>query len=255
MYVLRDLAYNIKKAQLSAGGRNIVVLGEDHKLYMEQVGSILDSMGYSPPEQVYYSYVTLKDGKMSTRRGNVVLLDEFIDLAEELATQRVQTANPAMSEQDVAAVAKDVSVAAVRFSLLRSAPSSPIVFSLDTAVRFEGATGPYLQYTAVRCRAVLAKAENFPTSEKPSISEELWAVVTMIDEYPDVLARSAERLQPNLICDYLLRLAKVVNRFYAKEQVISSGTADKRSLRVLEKVVEVLSTGLDTLGIKVPERM
>jgi len=255
MYALRDLAYNIRKARWCKGGRNIVVLGEDHKAYMEQIGLILSSIGYEPPEQIYYSYVVLRDGKMSTRRGNVVLLDEFIDLAVRSAELRLREANLNMEAADRRAIADQVAVAAVRFSLLKSAPNSSIVFDLDAATRLEGATGPYLQYTAVRCHALLAKAANVPRRERESISSPLWEIVKIVDEYATTLQRSAERLEPHLLSDYLLRLAKVVNRFYNAERVITAGTADRLAVRVLERVTQILDHGLELQGIEVPEGM
>lgn len=256
MYVLRDLAYNLRKSRIASEGRNIVVLGEDHKLYMEQLSLVVGSLGVQPPESVFYSYVALKDGKMSTRQGSVVLLSEFIDQARRLARERVGNANPALEAVDIDGIADDVATAAVRFALLRTSPSSTITFDLADAVRFEGATGPYLQYTAVRCASIQEKAcavERRATTAE--VSDALWDVMLVADQYEGALLDSAARLQPNLVCDYLIRLAKAFNKLYAREKVISDTRADDRLLAVVERVRAILDHGLGVLGISVPERM
>jgi arginyl-tRNA synthetase len=256
MYVLRDLAYNLRKARQAAHGRNIVVLGEDHKLYQEQLGLVTESAGVAPPEAVFYSYVQLKDGKMSTRQGSVVLLSEFIDQALELARERVAQANPALEADEVEDIAAQVATAAVRFAMLRTSPSSTITFDLAEAVRFEGATGPYLQYTAVRCAAIRAKAVDAERrAPQGEVSNAAWDVVLLADQYQRALFETAARLQPNLVCDYLLRLAKAFNKLYAAEKVITDGAADDRLLALVERVQHILTHGLEALGIPVPERM
>lgn len=256
MYVLRDLAYNLRKARAATEGRNIVVLGEDHKLYMEQLGLVLDSLGAQTPDAVFYSYVALKDGKMSTRQGSVVLLSEFIDQARDLARERVAHANPILEPAEIDGIAEDVATAAVRFALLSTSPSSTITFDLAEAVRFEGATGPYLQYAAVRCASIREKAA---TAERHSatgeVSAALWDVALLADQYERALLESAARLQPNLVCDYLIRLAKAFNKLYASEKVISDNIADDRLLALVERVHAILDHGLGALGINVPERM
>lgn len=256
MYMLRDLAYALRKARSATKGRNIIVLGEDHKLYMEQLGLVVGSLGAHAPEAVFYSYVMLKDGKMSTRQGSVVLLGDFIAQARQLARERVANANPSLETAEIERTAEAVATAAVRFAMLRVTPSSTITFDLADAVRFEGATGPYLQYTAVRCASIQEKAST--TQRRASageISDALWDVILLADQYERALLESAVRLQPNLVCDYLIRLAQAFNRLYASEKVIIGQEADDRLLATVERVHAILEHGLGVLGINVPERM
>ena len=256
MYILRDLAYNLRKARSAAEGRNIVVLGEDHKLYMEQLGLLVGSRGVHAPETVFYSYVMLKDGKMSTRQGSVVLLEDLIDQAQHLARGRVANANSTLAATKIERIAEEVAVAAVRFVLLRVTPSSTITFDLADAVRFEGASGPYLQYTAVRCSSIREKSstvERFASTVE--VSDALWDVALLVDQYERALLESAVRLQPNLVCDYLIKLAQAFNKLYASEKVINDQGADDRLLAVVERVLAILEHGLSVLGISVPERM
>lgn len=256
MYILRDLAYNLRKARSATGGRNIVVLGEDHKLYMEQVGLLVGSLGVQVPETVFYSYVMLKDGKMSTRQGSVVLLGDLIDQARHLARERVANANPALAAARIEGIAEEVAAAAVRFALLRVAPSSTITFDLVDALRFEGATGPYLQYTAVRCASIREKSSAIERRALTAgVSDVLWDVALLVDQYERSLLESAVRLQPHLVCDYLLKLARAFNKLYASEKVINDQQVDDRLLAVVERVHAILEHGLSVLGISVPERM
>ncbi|MDS1269098.1 arginine--tRNA ligase [Lipingzhangella sp. LS1_29] len=256
MYVLRDLAYNLRKARAANEGRNIVVLGEDHKLYMEQLDLVIGSLGEQTPESVFYSYVALKDGKMSTRQGSVVLLSEFIDQARQLARERVANANPNLETVEIDGIAEDVATAAVRFALLRNSPSSTITFDLADAVRFEGATGPYLQYTAVRCASIREKASGVERRAiTEDVSDAMWDVTLVADQYERAFLESAARLQPNVVCDYLTRLSKAFNKLYASEKVITDNAADDRLLFLVERVHAILEHGLGVLGIKVPDRM
>ncbi len=254
MYVLRDLAYNMEKIRRCSEGRNIVVLGEDHKLYMEQVSLILTALGLVPPEQVYYAYVSLRDGKMSTRNGNVVLLDDFLRQAQQLALQRCRTANPDLTDEDIHEIAGKVANAAVRFSLLRAAPTKAIVFDLDEALRFEGATGPYLQYTAVRLRSILSRGQGLKRENK-GVSDALWSVALLLDTYETCLRETVERLHPGILCDYLLRLAKSVNQYYANERVILDESVAAPAFDVVRSAERVLTHGLDALGVQVPQRL
>lgn len=256
MYVLRDLAYNLRKARSAAGGRNIVVLGEDHKLYMEQLGLLVGSRGVDAPEAVFYSYVMLKDGKMSTRQGSVVLLEDLIDKARHLARERVANANPVLAVATIERIAEEVATAAVRFALLRVTPSSTITFDLADAVRFEGATGPYLQYTAVRCASIREKSSALERrASTVEVSDALWDVALLVDQYERALLESAVRLQSQLVCDYLIKLAQAFNKLYASEKVINDQEVDDRLLAVVERVHTILEHGLSVLGISVPERM
>ncbi len=254
MYVLRDLAYNMEKIRRCSRGRNIVVLGEDHKLYMEQVSLILTALSLEPPEQVYYAYVSLRDGKMSTRNGNVVLLDDFLRQAQELALLRCKAANPDMNDKDIHDIAGQVANAAVRFSLLRASPTKSIVFDLDEALRFEGATGPYLQYTAVRLRSILLRGQGLKPENK-GVSDSLWSVALLLDTYENCLRESVERLHPGVLCDYLLRLAKSINQNYANERVILDESVALPAFDVVRSAERILTHGLDALGIRVPQRL
>lgn len=256
MYMFRDVAYNVFKAATAGTGRNIVVLAEDHKLYMEQISLLLAAAGFDPPEVVYYSYVSLKEGKMSTRKGVVVMLGDFLDQAETKARSRVLEANPNLPDEDVATLSHLVAQAAVRFALLRSSATSTITFDLDDALKFEGSTGPYVQYAAVRCGAILTRAQGLPSrATDPAVSEELWDLTTLLDSYGATLRTAGERLAPSTVCDALLKLAKAFSRYYQQERVITNDEADPRALNVVRQVREVLSHGLTCLGITTPTRM
>jgi arginyl-tRNA synthetase len=256
MYMLRDIAYNMGKARAAEGGRNVVVLGEDHRLYMTQLSLLLASLDLRPPEPVYYSFVLLKDGKMSTRQGNVVMLGEFIDRARTQAGQRVAEADPGLGAPDVAQLSDFVANAAVRFALLRSSPTSTITFDYDEALRFEGATGPYVQYAAVRCGAIHRRAASLETVERQvTWSDEALDLVITLDEYDTTLGLAASRLAPNILCDQLLRVAKAFSRFYQSTRVIEGDEVDGQALALVSWTNEVLQHGLGRLGIAVPDRM
>ncbi len=156
LYGYRDIAYNLYKINRAAD-RNIVVLGEDHKLYYKQLSTILNFVGQNPPEVVHYSYVLLKDGKMSTRQGNVVLLSDFIDEATERAQKAANEAWDSLPEEEQKSIAVKVGVGAVKFSILKINPVKNVTFDWESALSFVGDSGAYLQYTCARIMSICRK--------------------------------------------------------------------------------------------------
>lgn len=258
MYVARDLAYTIFKSEITADA-NVSVLGEDHRLYQEQLDLILRSAGFKTPDVIYYSFVLLKQGKMSTRQGNVVLLSDFIDMAFEKAAVRIREANPGLSDEDVRELAEVIAVGAVRYGILSVSPTKNVIFDLEDSLRFEGSTGPYLQYSCARIASILAKHGGalppLPVA-MPAMNDSEWALVMEMTRLRDEVRVAATSRNPSSLCAYGFELAKAFNRFYHDSSVLDAPEAEKAlRLNLCAATGTVLSACLDVLGIQVPRRM
>ena len=150
LYGPRDLAYTEYKMKRSKN--NLLVLGEDQKLYYLQIKAGMDLLGLGMPDVIHYSFVLLKSGKMSTRKGKVVLLEDF--MKEVYSNVKIEIKN---RKRGTLKSVKDIGNAAVIYSILKTTPEKNVIFDLDRAVSFEGDTGPYLQYTHARINSLLKK--------------------------------------------------------------------------------------------------
>jgi arginyl-tRNA synthetase len=258
MYVARDLAYTIHKSTIAAD-LNVSVLGEDHRLYQEQLDLILRSSGITTPDVIYYSFVLLKQGKMSTRQGNVVLLSEFIDLARDNAAARLRESNPELADEEVRELADTIAVGAVRYGILSVSPTKNVVFDLEESLRFEGNTGPYLQYSCTRIASILAKhggALPAIPATPPAFNDSEWALIMEMTKLRDEVRTAAQTRNPSSVCAYGFELARAFNRFYHDSAVLDAPEPEKAMrLNLCAATGTVLSACLDVLGMGVPRRM
>lgn len=260
MYGFRDLAYTIDKAARGAA-LNMSVLGEDHKLYQQQLDLILKACGYAAPETVYYSYILLRDGKMSTRAGKVVLLEEFLDQAEALALERVQEQCQELSPEEQMVIAKQVAVAAIRFAVLRVAPNKNVTFDLAASLAFTGDTGPYVQYCCARISSILRKhGQPVPAAlpaALPTTSNAEWALLLKLADFPGTVAAATAQRAVAPVANYLLELAHTFTTFYHDCPVLTAESEPLKiaRLQLAQATRQVLANALHLLGIEAPERM
>lgn len=260
MYGFRDLAYTLDKQALGAD-INMMVLGEDHKLYAQQLGLILAAAGHPVPEPIYYSYILLKDGKMSTRQGKVVLLSDFLDEAATLAQQRVaeQCTDLATEEQQV--IAEQVAVAAIRFSILRVTPNKNVIFDMEENMKFVGDTGPYIQYSCARINSMMRKVDldipDGPAEKFNTNSDAEWALLTKIAEFPNVVSSGLNQRTCAPIANYTLELSRLFSSFYNECPVLKAKTESlmMARLQICKATLQTLTNALGILGIEAPERM
>lgn len=259
MYGFRDLAYTIDKMEQNAD-INLQVLGEDHKLYAEQLDLILSAAGKDSPEIVYYAYILLKDGKMSTRQGKVVLLSEFLDEASARAQEKVDEQCHDMPEVERKAIADKVAIAAVRFAILKVNPNKNVIFDLESSLSFSGDTGPYVQYSCARINSILRKYEKDPG--KPSAACPLdqdaeWQLLMKLSEFPVVVSAAVNARNVAPIGQYVLETARQFTTFYHECPVLIAETDDLIQSRVqlCQATLQTLTNALSILGIDALERM
>jgi len=251
LYPLRDIAYTIDK--LKRAKKNLIVLGEDQKLYFEQLSETLKLFKLAPPEAIHYSFILLKEKnkskKMSTRKGDVVLLEDFLKLAVSKARQEI-------SKRKTKGDAKSVGVGAVKYAILRNNPNKVILFDLEQALNFEGDTGPYLQYSYARASNILKKAKSKPKNKFKIIElkEKEIELVKKLSQFPEVVEKSYNNLNPSHITNYSYQLAKIFSEFYHECPVIKSKQKYFR-LALVQSFRYVLKNSLNLLGIDVLEEM
>jgi arginyl-tRNA synthetase len=259
MYGYRDLAYTIYKMEQGADA-NVIVLGEDHKLYFQQIGMILEAGGKGAPEPIYYSYILLKEGKMSTRQGNVVLLSDFLDEATRRAAEKVEAQCTELPAEERAAIAAHVAVAAIRFAILRVGSNKNVIFDWESSLSFTGDTGPYVQYSSARINSILRKYGELSReigAEFPVQTDAEWALVSKLASFPSAVAGAVAQRSCAPVAQFALETARVFTTFYHECPVLAAETPALRVARaqLCAATRTVLENVLALLGIKALERM
>jgi len=257
LYGLRDIAYTIDKSKF---GKNIIVLGEDQKLYFEQIKEALKLLNVQAPQVVHYSFVLIQTergrAKMATRRGELVLLEEFFNEAVKKAKQEIK-------KRKTKGDAKKIAVGAIKYAMLKNDNDKNITFSWEHSLNFEGESGPYLQYTYARASSILKKANQKTTEKtnqkqinktptKPTPHET--ALAKKISEFPELVEKAGQKLNPSIIANYSFQLAQTFNEFYHNCKVIGDDCEGQR-IKLVEAFRNTIKSSLYLMGIEVMEEM
>ncbi len=264
LYPLRDIAYTLDKAMKNPD-RNLIVLGEDQILYHKQICAALDLLGVKAPESIHYAFVLLAEGKMATRKGRVVLLEDFMDQAYKKAYLEIEKRYDEVSES----VAKAIGYSAVKYAILKTSNEKNVTFDWDKALSFEGDSGPYLQYTLARVFSI----ENKCKSEKVEIMSKLNSLeyvdvsllgqadevelIMEVGRMYDVIDSATKSLSPHFLANYLFSLAQKFSKFYHSHSVINAGNDDLIMARMalIQAVKQAMINGFEILGLDVIEKM
>ena len=260
LYATRDLAAAVYRKQHYDFYKNLYVVAYQQNLHFKQVFKVLELMGKtwaSDCVHVPFGMVSLEgQGALSTRKGNVVFLDDVLNEAVEKAAKVIEGKNPEL--EDKQKIAADVGVGAVIFGALSSGRIKDLVFSIDKALSFEGETAPYLQYTHARCRSVLSRAgvSDGKIDYDVLTDDDSFTLVRLLSSFDDVVSDAAAKYEPSVVSRYLLDLATVFNRFYLNCRIIGE-KPDVMYTRLLitRYVAEALKEGLKLLLINAPDRM
>jgi len=248
LYGLRDLAYTIDKSKF---GKNIIVLGEDQKLYFEQISEALKLLNIIPPTVVHYSFVLIQTGegakKMATRRGEVVLLEEFLREAVKKAEKEIKKRKTKGDPDKIA-------IAAIKYAMLKNDNEKNIIFSWEHSLNFEGESGPYLQYSYARARSILRKSKSKKPVKTDNLIEQEIALAKKIAEFPKVVEEAEKHYSPSLLANYSFQLAKTFNEFYHACKVLGDDCEGLR-LKLVEAFAITIKNSLALLGIDVMEEM
>jgi arginyl-tRNA synthetase len=259
LYATRDLAAALYRKENYDFELSLYVVGNEQSLHFKQLMAVLEKLGYTwAKNMVHIPFgMMLKDGKkMSTRKGKVVLLEEVLSESISMARHNIEEKNPNLANKD--AVAKQVGVGAVIFHDLKNFRMNDIEFSLEEMLRFEGETGPYVQYTYARACSILRKAnwKVEDTVQTSSLSwEKEWKVVSLLAEFTNAIKRAYEQFDPSQIAKYIVDLAQAFNKYYGEVKILEAGDEQQARLTLVYSVTVVLKEGLRLLGIEAPEEM
>ncbi|MEM3113392.1 MAG: arginine--tRNA ligase [Candidatus Pacearchaeota archaeon] len=256
LYGLRDITYTIEKMKKTKGknGRNIIILGEDQKLYFEQIKEALKILNYAAPEVVHYSFVLLQDNegkakKMSTRRGELVLLGEFYNEALKRAERIIK-------EKKAKGDPEKIALAAIKYAMLKNDNDKNIIFSWNQSLNFEGDSGPYMQYSYARASSILKKIKNkkIKKYEISNITDLEFKLIKKISEFQDIVKKASITLNPSIIAGYSFHLCQIFNEFYHSNKVIGDENEIFRA-KLVEAFRKTIKKSLSLMGIDVMEEM
>ncbi|HII84130.1 MAG TPA: arginine--tRNA ligase [Methanobacterium subterraneum] len=258
LYTTRDLAYHLEKSENS----DIVVdvLGSDHKLAIDQLKVALGLLEGKSPEVIFYEFITLPEGSMSTRRGVFISVDELIDEATHRARAELDTRRPELSEDEKENIAKIIGVGAIRYYIARLSPEKHIVFKWDEALSFERGCAS-IQYAHARACKLLGKANGFTPVEVDVDALNFQDLDTLevdllktLARFSSIVTASAQDMRVHSVAQYALEVAGAFNKFYKSVPVIGS---EKEVLRLLlvDKSRITIRNCLDLLGIESPVSM
>jgi len=247
VYAARDLAFHAWKGKNF--DRVIDVLGADHKLIGAQLQCTMKVLGEKVPEIVFFEFVSLPEGSMSTRAGKFVSADDLITEVRKRAFDEVTVRRPELPEDERRKIAAAVGLAAIRYDIVKVSPEKSTVFDWKEALDFERQSGPYIQYAHARACSILEKAGDFTECFELETEQEI-ALAKQIARFPGIIERVVAELRPNLLAIYARELADTFNSFYHFEQVLKSeGKIRDRRLTLVLAVQNTLKEALETLGI------
>jgi arginyl-tRNA synthetase len=260
LYATRDIAYHQWKAHRA--DLLINVLGEDHKLESKQVAIALQLLKTKIlPQVVFYAFVSLPGGKMSTRRGRVVYLDELIDECIERAYEEVKKrrANE-LTDQQMKKIAEVVGIGSLRYNIIKVQPEKDIEFKWEDALNFEGNAVPFIQYAHARACSILSKTKE---KQQRTIDATLLlhsseiVLIKQLARFPLVIDDACSGCKPHVVANYLFETASAFNQFYRDCPVLSEQDKLLRSSRLalVDASRTVLCNALELLGITAPEEM
>jgi arginyl-tRNA synthetase len=256
LYITADLALSIHKFEKYKLSKSIWVVGSDQKTYFRQLFKILELLNYKWYKNCIhmdYNLVNLKGKKMSSRAGKYILLDDLVNDLIKRGEKEVKKRGE-KDQKKIKKIANKIGVGALKYEILKVERNKTIDFDPDKAISFEGNTGPYLQYMAVRCNSILRKIRKIKKEKIKEINEFEKLLLRKFLEFQIVVEKSGTQFKPNLICNYAYELATLFSKFYENCKVIGSENEGFR-INLVRKTKEILETCLNLLGIEVPEKM
>ena len=262
-YATRDLAAILYRARTYDYDKALYVTSYEQVLHFRQIFEVAKLLGLDEKyikglEHVSYGMVLLETGKMSTREGNVVKLEDLLNEAIERAKKVIEEKNPDLENKDD--IAKKVGIGAVVFNDLANSRVKDEIFNWDKVLNFQGETGPYIQYTYVRTKSVIEKAGGVPKIEdvnaKYLLDEYSSKILKLIYNFENILIQVTEKNEPSILSRYLIDVAKAYSNFYNENKIITDNK-DIQNTRVFLTYAtgKVLKTGAGLLGIQMPDKM
>jgi len=260
IYATRDLTAAKYRKDTYDFCKNIYVVGKDQTLHFKQVFTTLKLMGYDWADDcvhVPFGMVRFSDKKLSTRKGDVIFLEDLLNEAVAKTLDIIEEKNPNLEDKED--IAKKIGIGAVVFTYLKNNRERDIVFDWKEMLSFDGETGPYVQYTYARAKSIIRKLGNAPKNIDYSklTSKEEFELVKELSNLQNAINSAADKLQPCMITRYVLDVAKAFNKFYNSHSIVNSEDNETKyaRLKMVEAVCQVIKNSLYLIGVDVVEKM
>ncbi|HEL1587659.1 TPA: arginine--tRNA ligase [Streptococcus suis] len=258
LYITRDMATAMYRKRTYDFVKSIYVVGQEQINHFKQLKAVLKEMDFDWSDDmthVTFGLVTKDKKKLSTRKGNIILLEPTLDEAISRALTQIEAKNPDLENKEE--VAHAVGVGAVKFYDLKTDRDNGYDFDLEAMVSFEGETGPYVQYAYARIQSILRKANFVPSAENDYklADAESWDIIKHIQNFSNVVERAGDKFDPSLIAKYAINLAQAFNKYYAHTRILDESPERDSRLALAYATGLVLKEALRLLGVKAPEKM
>lgn len=264
LYATRDLARTKYWEDTWHPDLMVMVVDSAQSLHFQQFFEVAEMIGITKAPNVHVSFGRMRfpEKRMSTRKGNIILMEELLDEALERAHEMVKEKNPELSEDEKKEVARKVGIGSVKYAVLAQNRLTDVTFTWEKMLSLEGNSAPYLQYVYARARSILRKDKGMRKEDQGHATAYLLqepqevAVARLLPKFPEVVVQAAEEFKPNLIANYLYELATRFNSFYAALPVLKAEPEVAATRQKLTEAVAVtMKNGLKLLGIEAPEEM
>lgn len=260
LYITRDLAAALYRKRTYHFKKSLYVVGSEQSDHFEQLKAVLAKMGFTwakDIEHIKFGLITTNGKKLSTREGRVILLENVLHDSVQLAQEQIEEKNPTLTNKEQ--VAHAVGVGAVIFHDLKNNRTDSFDFNLEDVVRFEGETGPYVQYTHARAMSILRKAGSQAQDEAAvfdtDVDDVTWDILKHLANFPETVQQAAQLREPSVIAKYALHLAKSFNHYYAQTKVLVDDDQLAARLNLVQAVAIILKEALRLLGVQAPDEM
>ncbi len=263
VYITQDIGLAKQKYDQYKIDESIYVIGDEQNYHMKVLKLIAQKLGFPYANDIYhlsYGMVELPTGKMKSREGTVVDADDIVDEMISTAQNHTEALGKVkdFTAEELNILYKTIGLGAMKFYLLRVDPKKKMIFNPEESIDFHGFTGPFIQYTYARIKSILRKEKLFNPEDKHltllTLEKE---VLFNLEQFPQIIIEAGKELSPATLANYLFHLAKTFNSFYTEHSIANAETNEKKSLRLqLANMTSiVLSSGMQLLGIQMPERM
>ncbi|MBF0806436.1 MULTISPECIES: arginine--tRNA ligase [unclassified Streptococcus] len=258
LYITRDLATALYRKRTYDFAKNIYITGHEQSGHFAQLNAVLEKMDYDwvkDMSHIPFGLVTKNKKKLSTRKGNIILLEPTIVEAIARAEKQIAEKNPDLPNKEQ--VARQVGVGAIKFYDLKTDRMNGYDFDLEAMLSFEGETGPYVQYAYARIQSILRKADYQPDPAAHYHLEdsESWEILKILQDFSRVIERAANQFEPSIIAKYAINLAQHFNKYYAHTRILEESPERDSRLALSYATGIVLKEALRLLGVEAPEQM
>lgn len=256
-YETKEIGLTMAKFEQENPDISIVVTATEQAEYMKVVQkaiSLIHPDYESRMKHITHGMMKFASGKMSSRKGNIITGESLLKDSMDIVLEKVKDRELTSEEKNT--ISRIVGVSALKYSILKSSLGSDIVYDFEKSISFEGDSGPYLQYTAVRANSIITKAENFNTEDKKEIPSQNTDLEKLLYQFPEIVERAYAQLEPHHIATYLTHLASAFNSFYGNTKIlVDENKYAVYHLKIVTAFYQTMRNGLWLLGVETPEKM